>query len=805
MMQDLRYALRSLGLSMGFTVAAVLTLALGVAANTVVYSMFDALYLRPLPFGDRSLRLVTLHSTHPTQAQDWDDSELSYPDLVDLRESSVTLEGIEGVVNRNLSVSAIDDTVRVLGASITPGLFQLLGVSPHLGRAFQLDEGAEPGAESVAILSYSLWQRLYGADRTIVGRTVPVNGRRVTVVGVMPQQFAFPELCEIWLPYRTLRDQGRDRRIVLAVGLRRPDADLDATLADVRRIGTTLAVRYPDTNRDWNVHVMPMREFFVGKPTDMTAVLLAVGLVLLVACANVASLLVARGIGRQRELIVRTALGASRTRLVRLMMFESLLLAAAGGAIGLLVAGWGLDGLVASMPEPPPYWARIRIDARVLLFTFFVSLVTAVVSGLLPALRVSRVKRPGSLLIGSRSADASPDQRRLQGTLVAAQVAVSFGLLVSAALLALSSRSLLGADVGFDPRPLFSVRVYLAGDASAQPEARAHALNGLLARLSTAPGVSSAAATGAIPSDDGGVGIRLVPARGTGAPGEEIGAQQVPVTPGLFDALGLRLLEGRTFTTTESVQPQSDVVIVNQHLAKQFWPGEGAVGRQLRVVQASGIVSYRVVGVVPDVVYEELGEETPQSQLTVYVPYAVSPWRTMAILLRTPGDPAALAHAARRIVREADPNFASYDVMTMWDRRLMTSWGERLEGRTFAAFAAAALLLACLGIYGLTAYTVAQRTREIGVRLAIGAAGADILRLLLGRGLKLALIGGIAGVPLAIAGARMVQDDLFRVSPWTPAVWIVLPAVLVSSVVLASFIPARRATLIDPATALRQD
>jgi putative ABC transport system permease protein len=457
------------------------------------------------------------------------------------------------------------------------------------------------------------------------------------------------------------------------------------------------------------------------------------------------------------------------------------------------------------MPEPPPYWARIRIDARVLLFTFLVSMLSAIISGLLPALRVSRVNRPGSLVIGSRSGDASPDQRRLQGSLVAAQVAVSLGLLVSATLLALSSRSLLAADVGFDPRPLFSFRVYLAGASYDRPEARAQVLCTLLARLAAAPGVSAAAATGAIPSDDGGGGVRLVPPRATGAPGEEIGAQHVPVTPGLFDTLGLRLLEGRTFTATETVQPDSDVVIVNRHLAAQFWPGESAIGRQLQVAQASGIIGYRVVGVVPDVVYEELGEETPQSQLTVYVPYAVSPSRTMAVLLRTPGDPAALAGPARRLVREANSDFASYDAMTMWDRRLMTSWGERLEGRTFAAFAAAALLLACLGIYGLTAYTVAQRTREIGVRLAIGAAGADILRLLLGRGLKLALIGGIAGVPLAIAGARMVQDDLFRVSPWTPAVWIVLPTVLVSSVALASFIPARRATLIDPATALRQD
>jgi putative ABC transport system permease protein len=803
MLQDFTFAVRSLGRSRGFTVAAVATLAVGMAANTIVYSIVDALYLRPLPFGDRSARLVTLHSTHPTQAQDWDDSELSYPDLLDLRENAATLEGLEGLITRNLSVSSTDDTVRVMGASVTPGLFALLGVAPRIGRAFNDSDATELGAESVAIISDSLWHKAYGADPAIVGRTVPVNARALTIVGVMPPQFAFPELCDVWLPFRAARDRARDQRNLLAIGLLRPGTALSDTLDDTRRVAAHLATLYPETNRGWSVHAMSMRQFFVGQASDAAPMMVAVSLVLLVACANVASLLVARGIGRQRELMVRTALGASRGRVVRLLMTESLLLAIVGGVLGLFLAGWGLEALVASMPEPPPYWAQMYVDKRILTFALLLGAVTAIASGLLPAVRASRVSLAGGVPLGHR-ASASPDQRRVQQALVAGQVAVSLALLVGAMLLAKSSRALVTADVGFDPAPLLSFRVYLAGDAYIEPESRAQALDRMLSRLRVLPGVTAVTATGAIPADDGGAGIRLISDRRTG-PGEDIGAQHVPITPALFDTLGLRLTDGRTFTEAEALRSVSDVAIVNERLAAQLWPGERAVGRELRVAQASGPMSLRVVGVAPNLVYEELGEETAQSQLIVYVPYARLAWRTMAILVRASGAPAAIAQSARAIVRASDPNFAAYDLLTMTDRRLMTSWGERFLGRTFAVFAIVALLLACLGVYGLTAYAVADRTREIGIRMAIGAQRRDIIGLVLGGGLRLAAFGALIGFPLAFGAARLVESELFRVSPFNASVWIAVPATLVAAVLVASFIPARHATRIDPVVALRQE
>ena len=807
MLQDLQYAFRSLARARGLTVAAVSTLALGIAANAIVYGIVDGFMLRPLPFGERSDRLVTLHSTHPTQAQDWNNSELSYPDLVDIRERVGALEGIEGVLARNFSLASDQEAERVSGASVTPGLFPLLGVGPQLGRDFNDADGAEPGFESVAIISHRLWQRLYDSDPAIAGRTIAVNARTLTVIGVMPERFAFPENQDVWLPYRTSREESRNRRNLIAVGLLRQDQSLMAARAELASVASQLADAYPETNRHWGIHALALRDLFVSDATrrSLGAMLLAVGFVLLVACANVASLLVARGIGRRRELSVRAALGASRARLTRLLLAESLLLSAAGAGLALILASWGLDALVASMPEPPVYWVRMQIDGRVLAFTLFVTLLAAVASGLLPALRTTRAQTSHDVLHTGRSSSASPNQRRLQGSLVVAQVALSFALLVAATLLARSVATRQHADIGFDDSSMLSLRVYIAGDAYDDPVARARTVDQIVKRLRDVPGVHTAAATGAIPGDDGGDVVRLIPPLPDGSQDRELGAQMIPITSTLFDTLGLSLLDGRTFDSAEADRVDGDSVIVSQRLANLFWPGQSAVGRELRAHGNDSIASFRVVGVAPDLVYEELGEETAQSRLIVYVPYVRAGWRTMSLLVRARTAPASVASTARAAVRSVDPVFAPYDLMTMIERRWVTSWGEHFIGRTFSAFAIVALLLACVGAYGLTAHSAAQRTREIGVRLAIGAQRSDIVRLLLGRGARLALIGGLAGLPLAIGAAKLVEGLLFQTSPWTASVWIVLPAALLAAVLLASFLPARRASFTDPAVALRHD
>jgi predicted permease len=807
MLDDLRFAVRTLRHSPGFALAALAILAIGIGASTIVFGIIDGVVLRPLPFGERSDRLITLHSTHPTQAQDWDDSEISYPDLVDLRESSTSLEGVEGLIWRNVSLSATAGAERVAAASITPGLFRLLGVRPLLGRDFEDGDGVAMGLETSVIISHNLWQREFGGHPDLIGKAVHVNGRQLSVIGVMPPGFAFPVVQQLWLPYRVPRTDGRDQRTMTTIGLLRPDVTIDRATAELRTQAAALAGRYPDTNRGWGIHTMALHEYYVGasQRRALGTMMAAVLLVLLVASANVGSLMVARGVGRQRELLVRTALGARRGRLIRLLLIESVLVALAGGALGALLAAWGLDAWVATIPEPLPYWATVAVNGRVLAFTLLGALFTAAACGLLPALRASRIDLASGMQHNGRVSGAAPSQLRLQAALVAGQVASSFALLIAATLLARNTTSLMSLDVGFDAAPLLSMRLYMPATGSDELPARSRALATLVERVGQVPGVTAASATCAIPADDGGDPIRLVPPDGSRTTDREVGAQRVVLADALLDTLGLTLLEGRAFTAAEIENPAADVVIVNARLASTFWPGGSAIGREIRLIDAGAERPRRVIGVAPDLLYEEPGEETPQSQLTVYMPFAVAAHRTMALLIRTTGDPAAPIAAIRKTIASVNPAFAAYDIMTMSDRRLFTSFGERFMGRTFSAFAMVALLLACVGVYGVTAYSAAQRTREIAVRMAIGARKSDVIRMLLARGGRIALAGCVAGLPLAIAGARLIEGELFRVSAWEPSVWGTLPACLLIAVFAASFVPAVRASFTDPAEALRQD
>jgi predicted permease len=805
--RDFLIALRGLWRTRGFTIAATLTLALGMGATTLVFSIVDAIMLRPRPFGERSPRLVTLHSTHPTQARDWDDSGISYPDLRDVRDEASTLEGVEGLFERSVSLAGQDESERVLVASVTPGLFRLLGVEPALGRTFREEEGAEPGFESSAILSDALWHRRFGADPGVVGRTVPVNGRAITVIGVMPPGFRFPHVNDLWLPYRAARESGRERRALLAVGLLRAGTGAGEAQAELDAIAARLATRYPQTNRQWGLHAIPIRDFYVNANTrrGLSVTLAAVAFALLVAAINVAGLLVARGIGRQRELMLRAALGAGRLRLVRLLLAESLVLSVAGGIAGLAVAAWGLDALLATIYEPPAYWMQFGIDARSLSFVFLLALVTTVACGLLPALRASRLDLVRGLSDGGRTAGTGQSQQQVQGALVAGQVAISLALLVGATLLVRSVMRLQDADAGFDTRPLLTLRLYLAGDRYDPPAVRAQTLLEIVQRVRALPGALDAAFTGAIPADDGGSTVRVVPERGVSVPGEELGVQLIPATPDLWGTLGLTLLDGRTFTTADTIAEQGDAAIVNRRLADRLWPGESPIGRRLGVASPDRIAWLRVVGVAPDVVYEEFGEETTQSQLNVYAPYGALGWRTMALIVRASEDPGALAAPIRRLLREVDPAISPYDVLTMERRRMATTWGERFIGQMFTLFALASLLMACLGAYGVMAYAAGRRTREIGVRLALGAKPSEVRWLFMRRGAALVGVGLAVGAPLAVATARAVESLLYGVSPWSIGVWAGLPLVLASAILAASYLPAWRASRTDPMTALRYE
>jgi len=802
--QDFRHAVRGLAKRPAFTIAALLTLGVGIGANTAIFSIVNALLLRPLPFGERSERVVTLHSTHPTRAQDWGDSGVPYADLQDLKAESRSFEDVAGYVGRSFTISTDAEAVRVGGGSVTPNLFALLGVAPKLGRGFRADEAQPPGHEEVVILSHGLWQRRFGGDPQIVGRSMVLNRRALTVVGIMPERFKFPERDELWVPFRPEAEE-RGRTFVAALGVLRKEATLAQARQEADAIARRLAERYPATNRDWGLRVLTFREGAVGPPIRafFFTLLAAVVFVLVIGCANLTNLMLARGVTMRREMAVRMAVGASRSRLVRRMLVESGVLAAMGSLMGVFLGAWGLDLMVASWPEEIPYWVQLGLDARVVLFTLGLSALTALGVGLLPALRASKTDLVAELKEGGGSVGAGL-RGRLQGALVVVQIAACLALLVGANLMIRSFLRLLEAKSGFEEGHLLTMRLYLAGDGYDPVETRAAFFRRLADRLREVPGVRRAAATTSIPTDDGGAPGMMVVEGGGVAPGEETGVSIIASTPELFETLAVGLLEGRPFTQSGAANLRAEVAIVNRSLARRFWPGGSAVGRRLGLVAAGATTWLTIVGVAPEVQYEEFGEETAQSRLDVHVPYA---WRgaprTMALLVRTEGSPGAAAASVRQAIHSLDAGLPIYDLRTMGQVRAFTTWEQRFFGSVMGGFAFAALFLACLGLYGVLAYAVGQRTREVGVRMALGARPQDVVRLVVGEGALLAGLGVVLGLVLSGVVARLLGGILYGVTSWDPSAFVSMAALLSGAALLASYLPARKAARIDPMAALR--
>jgi predicted permease len=805
MFHDFRLAFRSLAKARGFTAAALLTLGLGIGANTVAFSLVNALLLRPLPFGEATDRMVTLHSTHPTQfPEGWDDAGVSYADLEDIRRESSLLEDVAGHIGRSFTLQE-EDAVRVIGGSVTPNLFRILEIEPLRGRSFRENEGALPGFESVVILSYGLWQSRFGGDPSIVGRSIRVNERALEVIGIMPPRFQFPEVDELWVPYDPGEGTARDARSLLAVGRLSEAAGVEELRFELSAIAERLSRLYPETNRGWSLHALPYREFIVEPSTRVALRLLlgAVGLVLLIGCANLASLLLARGTERHRELSVRAALGASRSALVRQLLVESLVLGAGGGILGTLLALWGVDALAGSFPEPLPHWVDLGVDARVALFIATLSIGTSFLFGLLPALRVTRFDLVPGLGSG-RDPSVVRRQTRGQSALVVGQIAASLALLVGAGLVFESFLSLTTADAGFDDRRILTFRMVLSGDAFDPLPAKVGFFREAVRRIESLPAARKAAATTSLPIDDGGSASRLVTREKPLVDGTELGVQVVGITPEFFGVLDVPLVEGRPFEARDLEEDAAPVAILNRRLAERLWPREAASGREVGLVRAGGMEWVRVAGVAPDIQYEEFGEETAQSQLNVYLPYSRVPSRSMAMLVRAE-DPSAIAASVRQTLRAFAPGVPTFSFRTMEEVRYFTSWEERFLSRLFLAFAVAALLLAALGTYGLVAYRASRRVREIGVRMALGATGRAMLRMLLVQGSALAGLGLALGLPGSYAVSRLLEGSLYRASAVNVGLYAVAATILASAVLLASYLPARRAARISPMAALRQE
>lgn len=807
LLRDLLHAWRALTQKPGFFIGALVTIALGICANVAIFSLVNGISLRPMPFGERTDRLATIHVAHRLNVDEpgWGDTEISYADLLDFR-GAASVDGIGGYLTRSFVLSGdLAGAERVRGGSVTPDLFPLLGIEPSMGRHFRADEAAAPGLESVVMLTHGLWQRRYGADPDILGKPIIVNDRARVVIGVLPEGFRFPEFDDLYMPLRW-ESAPRSARNINAVALVRRGHSIEQVREELGGIARQLEESFPKTNQGYGVRVIPIRDSYIGAEDRGIAILLmsAVGFVLLIMCANLANLMLVRGAARQRELAVRAAMGASRPRLLWATLSETVLLAVPGAAIGLLLSQWVVDGMIGAFPaETLPYWLDFSVDRRVVAFSAGAAIFTTIAVGLLPALRIVRPNLVNDLKEGGRGVSLGPAGQRLQSGLAVAQVAMCFALLVGAGLMVQSFLALQRTSLGFDHQPLLTVRGYLSGDAYDDVEARIAFYRRVVDTLASLPGVASAAVTTSVPGDDGGSSQQLVIDGRTGID-DALGVHSIGISPELFNTLDLSLVEGRTFTDAEMQDTDSDVVVLNQELAVRLWPGESSIGRRIGFRSADDIVWLRVIGVAPDIHYEEVGEDTDQSRLNVYLPYSRSGARSMAMIMRAQTAPEPLIPAVREALQRIGPTFATFRLMPMRELRRLTTWEQEFFGDLMAAFAAGALLLACLGIYALISYSVGRRSREIGVRLALGARPADVVRMLLGETARVGGLGLVVGLVLAVAIARLLAGTLYgvRVDAWLFAS---MAAPLTLAIVLATWLPARRAARVEPTAALRDE
>jgi putative ABC transport system permease protein len=802
--KDIRYGLRSLLKHKTFTAISIVTLALGIGANAAIFTVVNAVVLRPLPYHD-SQRLAMIWTTKDANQE----QAFSFADYNDLKSQAKTFSAIGAASPLwNFILTGDGEPEPMQGMYVSANLFELLQVAPDKGRAFTADED-RAGGPPVVIISRALWERRFGADPNVIGKTTSVSGTTATIVGVMPAQFQFLDpAAELWAPLAQNQFAGSARqvRLLSVVGRLNDGVQVSEASAELTGIAQRLESAYPDTNSGVSLRVVPLHAQVTGKVRPALWLLFgAVGLVLLIACANIINLMLVRSAGRRREIAVRTALGAGRMRLLRQLLTESITLSVLGGAAGILLGSWGVNALLALNPIPIPRYNKISVDLTVLAFTLVASVVTGLVFGLAPAWQTLRVDLNSALKEGGRGAVVETSQRRLSSALVVAEMAMAMVLLIGAGLLLRSFAHLLDVKPGFTTENLLTMQIGLPNAAYQQPEKRAAFMQQLETSLRGAPEVTAVGFVTRLPlmSTLNNVTTYLAIEGREVAPGDRPEIDFRRASTSYFQAMGIPLLSGR-LVTEQDVTNNQRLVLINEAMATRFWPGEDPVGKRISTAVSSGQQTQwqTIVGVVGNVRHLGLDIE-PRPE--IYYHTNTQPPFGPVVVIRTTSDPKRLISIARAKIRELDRNVPVSNVNTMEELVAQSVAQRRFGMFLLGIFALLALTLAAIGIYGVVSYSVTQRTQEIGVRMALGASTTDVLKMVLRNGMSLALIGVGLGLAGAFGLTRLMSKLLFEVKPTDVTTFTLVSVGLMVVALLACYLPARRAMKVDPLEALRYE
>jgi len=791
--QDLRFGVRMLLKKPGFTLIAIITLALGIGANTAIFSVVNAVLLQPLPYAEPE-RIVRIYGRFSQGNQ----AATSPPDFLDYRAQNRTFEEFAALMSSSFNLTGGAEPERIAGADVTTNYFQAIGIKPVQGRTFSPEEEQE-GRAQVAVISEGLWQRRFGGAADVIGKTLMLDGQSHTIVGVAPNAGRIAEETDVWRPLTFDRPNMKIRRFhfLRAFGRLKPGVTLQQAQADVDAIAIGLEKQYPESNTSWRLRMVPLRDELLGDVRTPLYVLLgAVAFVLLIACANVANLLLARAASRQKEIAIRSAMGAGRCRIVRQLLTESILLSIAGGAVGLLLAVWGTEALVTLAANSIPRASGIGVDNRVLGFTMLLSLLTGVVFGLVPAMQAARPDFNESLKDGGKGTGTGERNSRTRSVLVVAEIALALVLLVGAGLLILSFQRLQQVDPGFDPHHVLTMRLFLPESKYGEPGQSRIFNEQLLQRVAALPGVQAVGTTTQLPMRGGGDTYFKIEGRPFQGPNQQVTALNPAISHEYLRAMGIPLVKGRAFTEQETKETPH-VVIINEAFARTHFPDEDPLGKRL-IIDDGQPLPCEIIGVARDIRQFSLARE---SSPTMYMPSIETARATLVV--RTAGDPLALTSVVRAAVQSVDKDQPVANIRSMEEILSASVAQPRFRTLLLGVFAAVALGLAAIGIYGVMSYTVVQRTHEIGIRMALGAQGSDVIRLVVTRGMALALGGVVVGIGTALALTRLLTGLLFNISATDPLTFVMIALLLTAVAFVACWIPARRATKVDPMVALR--